>query len=78
VLYASKFDPDAPDFDAFPLARHAKPIECFVNAGELLYLPAGWFHHVRALQGSLSANRWVKDVPVAIQSYVGGSNAWAS
>ena len=66
VLYASKFNPEAPDFEELPLARHARPVACVVNPGELLYLPAGWFHHVRSLDDSLSCNRWARDVPMAI------------
>lgn len=75
VLYASRFDPDAPDFDSFPLARQAKPVECIVKPGELLYLPAGWFHHVRALEPSLSANRWARDVPMAVNGCIGDRHA---
>jgi hypothetical protein len=67
ALFGSAFDPDAPDFERLPLARQATPLECVVRAGELLYLPAGWFHHVRALEFSLSANLWTKDRPLALQ-----------
>ncbi|KAL5741095.1 hypothetical protein ACOSP7_029959 [Xanthoceras sorbifolium] len=32
----------------FPLFFNGpKPFECTVNAGEILYLPSMWFHHVR-------------------------------
>jgi hypothetical protein len=68
VLYGSPFDPEAPDFDAFPLARHASIVECVVNPGELLYVPAGWYHQVRAISFSLSANRWARAVPLALQA----------
>ena len=78
VLHASRFDPEVPDFNAFPLARQAKPIECVVGPGELIYLPAGWFHHVRALDESFSANRWVKDVPLAIRSHISEAHAQTS
>jgi len=67
VLFGSPFDPEAPDFEAFPLARQAAVIECVVNPGELLYVPAGWYHQVRALTFSLSANRWARAVPLALQ-----------
>jgi hypothetical protein len=66
VLFASAFDPEAPDFDAFPLARQAAPVECIVEPGEMLYVPAGWYHQVRALTFSLSANRWARAVPLAL------------
>jgi hypothetical protein len=66
VLFGSPFDPEAPDYDAFPLARQARQIECVVQPGEMLFLPAGWFHHVRAVALSLSANRWAYDRPLAL------------
>jgi hypothetical protein len=66
ILFGSKFDPEAPDFDKFPLARQASMIECIVNPGELLYVPAGWYHQVRSLTFSLSSNRWARAMPLAL------------
>lgn len=66
LLFGSPFDPEAPDFEKFPLARQATMIECIVNPGELLYVPAGWYHQVRALTFSLSSNRWARAVPFAL------------
>jgi len=66
ALAGSAFDPEAPDYAAFPLARQARPIECVLQAGDMLFLPAGWFHHVRALSFSLSANRWTRERPLAL------------
>lgn len=66
ILFGSPFDPEAPDFDKFPLARQATMIECVVHPGDLLYVPAGWWHQVRALTFSLSANRWARALPFAL------------
>lgn len=66
LLFGSPFDPEAPDFEKFPLARQAAMVECIVNPGELLYVPAGWYHQVRALTFSLSSNRWARTVPFAL------------
>jgi len=66
ILFGSPFDPEAPDFDRFPLARHAATVECIVGPGDMLYVPAGWFHQVRALSFSLSSNRWARGVPLAL------------
>jgi hypothetical protein len=66
MLFGSPFNPEAPDFEKFPLARQASMIECIVNPGDLLYVPAGWYHQVRALTFSLSANRWARAVPLAL------------
>ncbi|MDY7575044.1 cupin-like domain-containing protein [Actimicrobium sp. CCI2.3] len=66
ILFGSAFNPEAPDFEQFPLARQATLIECLVEPGELLYVPAGWYHHVRALTFSLSSNRWARALPLAL------------
>jgi hypothetical protein len=70
ILFGSPFNPEAPDFERFPLARQAAMIECIVQAGELLYLPAGWYHQVRALTFSLSANRWARGLPLALSGEI--------
>lgn len=67
ILFGSPFDPEAPDFDQFPLARQATMIEVIVNPGDMLYVPAGWYHQVRALTFSLSSNRWARAVPFALR-----------
>ena len=66
LLLRSPFNPEAPDFARFPLARHASMIESVIRSGELLYLPAGWYHQVRSLTLSLSANRWARGLPFAL------------
>ncbi|APA68875.1 cupin-like domain-containing protein [Janthinobacterium sp. 1_2014MBL_MicDiv] len=66
ILFGSPFDPEAPDFQRFPLARQATMIECIVEPGDMLYVPAGWYHQVRALTFSLSSNRWARAVPFAL------------
>lgn len=68
ILLGSPFDPEAPDFDKFPLARQATMIECIMQPGELLYVPAGWYHQVRALSFSLSANRWARGQPLVLNA----------
>jgi hypothetical protein len=67
VLFGSPFDPEAPDFERYPLARQATMLEVIVNPGDMLYIPAGWYHQVRALTFSLSSNRWARGLPYALQ-----------
>jgi hypothetical protein len=67
LLFGSPFDPEAPDFERFPLARQAALVECTVGPGDLLYVPAGWFHQVRSLTFSLSSNRWSRTRPVVLE-----------
>ncbi|MBP0598204.1 cupin-like domain-containing protein [Herbaspirillum sp. LeCh32-8] len=66
ILFGSPFDPGQPDFDNFPLARHAAITVCDMQAGELLYLPAGWYHQVKSMSFSLSANRWARATPLLL------------
>ncbi len=66
ILFGSPFDPEAPDFEKFPLARQAATVEVIVNPGDMLYVPAGWYHQVRALTFSLSSNRWSRSMPFAL------------
>ena len=68
ILFGSPVNPEAPDFDKFPLARQASMVEVIVNPGDLLYVPAGWYHYVRALTFSLSSNRWARAMPFALNS----------
>ena len=68
VLFGSPFDPERPDFDAYPLARGAAPVECIVEPGDMLYVPAGWYHQVRALTFALSVNRWARAMPLALKN----------
>lgn len=69
ILFGSPFDPEAPDYKQFPLARQAAMIEVIVHPGDMLYVPAGWYHQVRALTFSLSSNRWARGVPLALAQH---------
>jgi hypothetical protein len=66
LLFGSPFDPEAPDFERFPLARRAALLEFVVEPGDMLYVPAGWYHQVRSLSFSLSSNRWSRTLPLAL------------
>lgn len=68
ILFGSPFDPESPDYDRFPLARQAAMVEVGVAPGEMLYVPAGWYHQVRALTFSLSCNRWARAQPLALRA----------
>ncbi|KAI2654169.1 Bifunctional peptidase and (3S)-lysyl hydroxylase Jmjd7 [Labeo rohita] len=51
-------DPLNPDYEQYPSYRLAKPVHCTVKAGEMLYLPSLWFHHVRQSHGCIAVNFW--------------------
>ena len=50
--------PKEPDLEAFPKFREAKGYYATLKAGDLLYLPYGWWHWLRNLdEMSMSASR---------------------
>ncbi|XP_038597069.1 bifunctional peptidase and (3S)-lysyl hydroxylase JMJD7-like isoform X4 [Tachyglossus aculeatus] len=51
-------DPLAPDLMRYPAYEQARPLRCTLRAGEMLYLPALWFHHVRQSHGCIAVNFW--------------------
>ncbi|WP_454563829.1 cupin-like domain-containing protein [Pseudomonas sp. AIG] len=53
------FNPDAPDYERFPAAREVPFLRVTLEAGDLLFLPEGWFHQVESVSTSLSVNFWV-------------------
>ncbi|CAG5866964.1 unnamed protein product [Menidia menidia] len=51
-------DPLDPDLERYPQYRQARPLRCTVKAGEMLYLPSLWFHHVQQSHGCIAVNYW--------------------
>ncbi|KAB7496914.1 JmjC domain-containing protein 7, partial [Armadillidium nasatum] len=51
-------DPLHPDFDSYPQYKKAVPIRCRLQAGDALYLPSLWFHHVSQSHGCIAINYW--------------------
>ncbi|KAM8907236.1 bifunctional peptidase and (3S)-lysyl hydroxylase JMJD7 isoform 1-T1 [Lycaon pictus] len=51
-------DPLAPDLARYPNYSQARALCCTVQAGEMLYLPALWFHHVQQSHGCIAVNYW--------------------
>jgi hypothetical protein len=54
----SQVDVDNIDYEAFPAFKNAKAIETILEPGDVLYLPPMWFHHVSALELSMSVSVW--------------------
>jgi hypothetical protein len=54
----SRFDPEQPDYQRFPLSRALRPLEVVLESGDAIYLPSGCWHQVRSLDVSLSINFW--------------------
>lgn len=53
------FDPD--DVESFarnPVLRRAHPVRCTVRAGEVIYIPAMWYHQVSQTEITIAVNFW--------------------
>jgi hypothetical protein len=55
-LYGGNVDPARPDFEKFPLLRRATGYECILEPGELLFIPSDWWHHVVAIEKSITVS----------------------
>ncbi|MDF0556040.1 cupin-like domain-containing protein [Kamptonema sp. UHCC 0994] len=52
----SKVDGENPDFEKYPLYRNVKILEFILEPGEALFIPVGWWHHVKSLDVSISVS----------------------
>lgn len=52
----SEVDYERPDFESYPLFQNVQITEVMLEPGEALFLPVGWWHHVRALDVSMSVS----------------------
>jgi len=53
-LYGGAVNPHSPDLARFPLFERATGHRCQVGPGEVLCLPADWWHHVVAVEESIT------------------------
>jgi lysine-specific demethylase 8 len=54
----SRIDPEAPDAARFPRVQEATFFTGELAPGDLLYIPRGWWHFLRAPASSISLNLW--------------------
>lgn len=55
-LYHGQVDPERPDFARFALLERAVMHECVLEPGEVLFVPAGWWHCVRGLDKTITVS----------------------
>lgn len=48
------YDIEHPDFTKFPALDGVEGIECFLEHGDTLFMPTGWWHWMKYLDGSFS------------------------
>jgi hypothetical protein len=59
VYKFSYYRPNEPDFERFPMARHMDYYETVLNAGDVLYNPPYYWHHVMNPVSSIGVGfRW--------------------
>lgn len=51
-------NPLDPDLQQYPGYGNAGAVSVRVNAGDALYLPSLWYHHVRQSHGCIAVNYW--------------------
>ncbi len=49
---------EKPDFGRHPKFRDVPIVEVDIAAGELMYVPGGWWHAVQSLETNISINKW--------------------
>lgn len=55
-------DPVHPDLSSYPRFKHARPMSVALERGDILYLPALWFHRVSQTAGETAG----KGTPLAV------------
>jgi jumonji domain-containing protein 7 len=58
LLHWSPVDPDRPDLARFPRYAKARPLRVTLHPGEILFVPAGWWHVVRYPEPAISVNHF--------------------
>jgi ribosomal protein L16 Arg81 hydroxylase len=56
VSVYSEVDPDHVDHARHPRFGGVRSLEVLVHPGEALFIPVGWWHHVEALETSISVS----------------------
>lgn len=54
----AKVNPENPDYNLYPKFRYAKPIIVDLKAGETIYIPSFWWHHLRNIEPTIAVSFW--------------------
>ena len=62
-------DEDAKKASEVRLRDNTQFITVDLKAGEIIYLPAGWFHHIENIDPTIMVNFWSKNGPEFLHHY---------
>lgn len=60
---------ETPDFTKFPALDGVEGIECFLEHGDTLFMPTGWWHWMKYLDGSFSISLRAWDKSWAVKAH---------
>src|SRR5690606_951252 len=63
------FDISNPDLDQFPALNGIEGVECFLEHGDTLFMPTGWWHWMKYLDGSFSISLRAWDKSFAVKAH---------
>lgn len=63
------YDISNPDFEKFPALDGVEGIECFLQYGDTLFMPTGWWHWMKYLDGSFSISLRAWDKSWAVKAH---------
>ena len=63
------YDISNPDFKNFPALDGVEGIECFLEHGDTLFMPTGWWHWMKYLDGSFSISLRAWDKSWAVKAH---------
>ncbi|MFZ4931676.1 cupin-like domain-containing protein [Chryseobacterium sp. Mn2064] len=63
------YDIENPDFTKFPALDGVEGIECFLEHGDTLFMPTGWWHWMKYLDGSFSISLRAWDRSWAVKAH---------
>lgn len=67
LIHFSPVNVADPDLERFPLFAQARAMDCTLVPGDLLFLPAKWWHYVYACTTSISLSHWWYSRPISWQ-----------
>lgn len=57
-LWSSPIDPQKPDLSKYPLFDDISGLEARLNQGDILFIPAFWWHQARSVTICINVNMW--------------------